>query len=550
MKNESKRAWNCRFLCLLSLFTFVIAGVCLAEDEIEVEVPPPEVSYIGYATDFSSEVGVIETSVGFYCINEGQKLGDYRVLELTPGMAVFGYEEEKFEVPAVMASPDAPPTPGPDSVYFAFDCDLVEAVRALAKLSKQNTFIAPDVAKHVEVGPSIVSSQEAIDELLAGSPYISRVERSFTLIGTEDLLSRVARALWKSKQRGKQITLDFKNADLVYVIDLLARESGQQLFLHEYVQGSVTILCNNVPTEDILALVLASDDHPYEFLFSKSSLMIADAYAELDGYKQYLEIDGGELVSINPEGFSWDDTEGRTYFPVMELLELFAARAGLEIEGELEPSSVGVSLRFCSSLRALHLTAGLAAHDCIIRGKRVSFLPNSDFVLLQLLKEPDKAQSYLERVVEKSRKYRGRFHTETGKIFYAAYLFYDDRDLAQAVEYLRESLKIHESEKGDGALAYTTRMSFWRALNTLDPAKAKEEHAQFIADWSEEYTMEVLLEVAPSRPVALFLIEEYPRVKFTPFTPSDRNGFWMTGPKEDLLLVKRELANLDRMPSD
>ena len=58
--------------------------------------------------------------------------------------------------------------------------------------------------------------------------------------------------------------------------------------------------------------------------------------------------------------------------------------------------------------------------------------------------------------------------------------------------------------------------------------------------------MEYLLEEAPSAKVVDFLTDEYARVKFTPHPTL--NGFYANGSREDLLQIKRELANLDRVP--
>lgn len=53
---------------------------------------------------------------------------------------------------------------------------------------------------------------------------------------------------------------DFKNADLVHVLKLLAKEMGYQLYLGPSVQGKVTLKLENVPAEEALRRVLAQ--HP------------------------------------------------------------------------------------------------------------------------------------------------------------------------------------------------------------------------------------------------------------------------------------------------
>jgi type II secretory pathway component GspD/PulD (secretin) len=76
----------------------------------------------------------------------------------------------------------------------------------------------------------------------------------------------------------------------------------------------------------------------------------------------------------------------------------------------------------------------------------------------------------------------------------------------------------------------------------LDPNELAKEYTPS----ADDVRMEYLLEEASSAKVVDFLKGEYPRVKFTPHPTM--NGFFANGSKEDLLQIKRELANLDRVP--
>ena len=80
------------------------------------------------------------------------------------------------------------------------------------------------------------------------------------------------------------------------------------------------------------------------------------------------------------------------------------------------------------------------------------------------------------------------------------------------------------------------------AGDILDPNQAAKEYVPS----PDDVRMEYLLEEASSAKVVYFLKNEYPRVKFTPHPTM--NGFFANGSKEDLLQIKRELANLDRVP--
>lgn len=79
------------------------------------------------------------------------------------------------------------------------------------------------------------------------------------------------------------------------------------------------------------------------------------------------------------------------------------------------------------------------------------------------------------------------------------------------------------------------------ADDIFDPDNIKEKEVP-----ADAIRMEYLLEEAPAAKVVDFLKDEYGRVKFTPHPTM--NGFYANGSKEDLLQIKRELANLDRVP--
>merc|ERR1711964_215530 len=79
------------------------------------------------------------------------------------------------------------------------------------------------------------------------------------------------------------------------------------------------------------------------------------------------------------------------------------------------------------------------------------------------------------------------------------------------------------------------------ANDILDPSKQKTREVP-----PDAIRMEYLLEQAPSAKVVDFLKGEYEAVEFTPHPTM--NGFYARGSKEDFLQIKRELANLDRVP--
>lgn len=63
----------------------------------------------------------------------------------------------------------------------------------------------------------------------------------------------------------KLVTLDFVNADLVYVLKVLAKEMGRNIYVGPTVQGSVTVTLKQVPVEGAMALILQMQENEYNY---------------------------------------------------------------------------------------------------------------------------------------------------------------------------------------------------------------------------------------------------------------------------------------------
>lgn len=57
-------------------------------------------------------------------------------------------------------------------------------------------------------------------------------------------------------KRPKLVSMDFVNADLVYVVKMLAREMGRNVYIGPGVEGSVTVSLKAVPVDGAMALIL------------------------------------------------------------------------------------------------------------------------------------------------------------------------------------------------------------------------------------------------------------------------------------------------------
>jgi Ca-activated chloride channel family protein len=74
---------------------------------------------------------------------------------------------------------------------------------------------------------------------------------------------------WAQANPQKLVTLDFENADLVYVLKTLAKEMGVKAYLGPTVQGTVSITLKNVPAEQAVRQVLALQANKYGYFLHK-----------------------------------------------------------------------------------------------------------------------------------------------------------------------------------------------------------------------------------------------------------------------------------------
>lgn len=72
----------------------------------------------------------------------------------------------------------------------------------------------------------------------------------------------------------KHVTLDFVNADLVYVLKVLAKEMNRNIYVGPTVAGSVTVTLKNVPVEGAMALILQMQENEYDYKVVGSNTIV------------------------------------------------------------------------------------------------------------------------------------------------------------------------------------------------------------------------------------------------------------------------------------
>jgi type II secretory pathway component GspD/PulD (secretin) len=74
----------------------------------------------------------------------------------------------------------------------------------------------------------------------------------------------------------KMVSLDFVNADLVYVIKVLAKEMGRNVYVGPGVEGSVTVTLKSVPVEGAMALILKMQENEFGYkLIEPNTIVVA-----------------------------------------------------------------------------------------------------------------------------------------------------------------------------------------------------------------------------------------------------------------------------------
>ncbi len=124
----------------------------------------------------------------------------------------------------------------------------------------QRTAQAPRVAPSTKVRPVAPTRQVAYEG--QGTAPVSAL--------------RARKAPQRSKvPQQKLVTLDFVNADLVYVLKVLAKEMNRNIYVGPTVQGSVTVTLKNVPVEGAMALILQMQENEYDYKIIDNTVIVA-----------------------------------------------------------------------------------------------------------------------------------------------------------------------------------------------------------------------------------------------------------------------------------
>ena len=100
------------------------------------------------------------------------------------------------------------------------------------------------------------------------------------------------------RPRQKMVSLDFVNADLVYVIKVLAKEMGRNIYIGPGVDGSVTVTLKSVPVEGALALILKMQENEYAYKLVGANTLIVATPEKLNSIPE--DIMGNQIAPKTP----------------------------------------------------------------------------------------------------------------------------------------------------------------------------------------------------------------------------------------------------------
>ena len=164
----------------------------------------------------------------------------------------------------------------PGLVSFDFvDADLIYVLKVLAKESNVDFLLAPDVEGSVTITVKNAPIADLLPTVLAAqkTDYRYVFRDGFLCIGPAERLTAVPSA---AELKGT-VTLDFVNADLMYVLEILAQHSGRKLVTAKEVEGSVTVTAKERSIADLLPRVLAMQKGKFEYELREGQLLVAPA---------------------------------------------------------------------------------------------------------------------------------------------------------------------------------------------------------------------------------------------------------------------------------
>jgi hypothetical protein len=252
---------------VLLLISFLLAPVMAQE---RVDIPAPEVWLTGLVQSGTTRLATVTTKVGSRVVHGGQKLGDYVVDEIGNDSIVFRYDDVRFPIQSKNFTLPSAPTKTRRTLNVAAKLPRLRTGLMLAKLMERDILMDPEITGESTVIASNVTLEQALLKTFGFSP----AERRGMIIVAKRPTSREALEVSPLNGVRGEVTFDFANAEMNYVLKVLADEAGMEISLPGRNDGSVWIYAKNKPVAELLPLILAIQDQPYSVQVEGNTLVV------------------------------------------------------------------------------------------------------------------------------------------------------------------------------------------------------------------------------------------------------------------------------------
>lgn len=271
-----------RYFSLLSVVLTLLClkpALCQEPQVFEGAIATGYISYQGH------EYGVMLTLEGTRLVYRGLKLGDFRIVSLAlDGPFVMEAEGEEYLVEWEGEPQEAEVNPDNPRVRFE-NTNAAYSAQALARVLDLNFYCDTEFVGDFSCQgtPSVPDLLEQL--ALSGEQYwkeSSSLEVDFQavavdgslIVGPPAKVEAVSHVLRQGSNADKRVSIDFVNAELYYVLDLLAKELGLEIE-RSGVHGGVTITAKNVSAARLLEAALALQEETYQAKWSDKKVEIS-----------------------------------------------------------------------------------------------------------------------------------------------------------------------------------------------------------------------------------------------------------------------------------
>lgn len=131
--------------------------------------------------------------------------------------------------------------------------DRLEAVDLLTRLMNRDFLADPEISGQTKVVASGVTIEEALSRVVGFSPS----DKNGLLVVARGSREKAVQRANPLPGVSGTVTFEYRNADLPYVLKVMAREAGKKIEIDPRVAGSVTVKATNRTVAELMPQILA-----------------------------------------------------------------------------------------------------------------------------------------------------------------------------------------------------------------------------------------------------------------------------------------------------